>query len=94
MAVSDVVSAVKKFIGNLPNIRKEIVGGLAAAGALIAVLQSVAPHTPDSVVAVLSATGALITAAVVFLSNPEVIQLLTDVAGAVTPKALKKVLKR
>lgn len=93
MSLSSVVADVKHVLASLPNIRKEVVAGLAAAGTLVGVLEATTKASGANV-AILATLAAGITGVSTFLANPKVVQILTDVASAVTPKSVKAVLWR
>jgi len=85
--MATVGSAFKSFAQDLPSIRKEVVAALAAAATVVGVLQDVAPH---SSVAGWAALAAGITALSAFLSSPQVVQLVSDVAGSVKAKSIRR----
>jgi len=79
-------SAFKSFVAELPNTRKEVVSGLAAAATVVGVLEQVAPH---SSVAGWAVVAAAITALSAFLSNPQVIEAISQIASKAKNKSLR-----
>lgn len=88
--LSTVVDRVKAFLTDLPSVRKEIVAALTAAATMVGVMETVT-HASGGSVAILATISGVITGAVTFLSNPEVIQVIQDIASALSPvKASRK----
>jgi len=88
--MATVGSAFKNFAQNLPNIRKEVVAALAAAATVVGMLEQVAPR---SSVAGWAALAAGVTALSAFLSSPQVVELVSEIAGSVKAKSIRR-LKR
>jgi hypothetical protein len=86
MSFSSIVSDIKSVLVDLPTIRTAVVSGLAAGGALLAVI----PHAGTGVAAVAGA----VTGAAAFLASPKVIAILNDIASAVTPQPVKAIFRR
>lgn len=86
MSFSSIVADVKHVLADLPTIRTSLVAALAAAGAVLELV----PHASGGAAAV----AAAVTAAAAFLASPKVIQILNDVASAVTPDPVRAVFRR
>lgn len=85
MSISSILADIKHVLADLPTLRTTLVAALAAVGAVLVLLP--ASGTTAAVVAAVTAAGA-------FLSSPKVVQILNDVASAVTPAPVKAVFRR